>query len=280
MCLAALVAALGTTLLHLGVRAENVDLNAPPATAAEQARQDLAIKAHRIAASAELSTSDTTLAESAQAWEKALGGVWVPWPEGAPEGYANPELELGPYDSLAALDTAVWDFSQRIAQSDALFATEDAEGGDGAAASTDSVQTKLTYESMQHAIILDRELGASTTCPEVDTEALITAIHASADFISEIETARQWIEYGAATASEASADQIADMAILQQPIDAALAAGVADTRPVMVAPPTEQSSALELTHTAVTKLIYGAPTKASTQAAISYACALQLELGW
>lgn len=105
------------SLAGCGVRLETPPPVAPSPDAAEELRQEAAAEAATIAATVSEVTADPATAEllgrvgaEAGAHLEALGGVWVAWPGGAPEGAVAPEPapttavpDAGPDDVLALL---------------------------------------------------------------------------------------------------------------------------------------------------------------------------------
>jgi len=87
------------SLALAGVRLDDRDAAVPAASAGERARQGLAEKVARLRASASaLQTAHpevpqyATIADRAKAYSAAVGGVWRPWPSGAPSGRTNPPV--------------------------------------------------------------------------------------------------------------------------------------------------------------------------------------------
>ncbi|PFG38477.1 uncharacterized protein DUF4439 [Georgenia soli] len=90
-------AAAAVLLAGCGVRLETPPPVAPSPDAAEELRQDTAADAATIAATVSEVTADGAGAQlldrvgaEADAHLEALGGVWAPWPDGAPEGAVTP----------------------------------------------------------------------------------------------------------------------------------------------------------------------------------------------
>ncbi|WP_182354642.1 hypothetical protein [Flaviflexus huanghaiensis] len=75
-------------MLVIGVRIDTGPTLPPAPSAAEQTRQNAASAYSLVADAAE--GADPELARLARSHEEAVGGVWVPWPEGAPDGATNP----------------------------------------------------------------------------------------------------------------------------------------------------------------------------------------------
>lgn len=97
-------------MIAIGARWENADLSPQAPSELELTRQNLAEQAARIDASASKlreSKDDATVelvALSAERYLDLLGGVWVPWPSGAPSGYTNPPVATAaPTDVTSAV---------------------------------------------------------------------------------------------------------------------------------------------------------------------------------
>lgn len=215
------VALLTVVLLAMGVRF-NIDDPAPePASAAEVSRQEAAITISRIYSTASsLGPADelaSAIAIDATQWLETLGGVWIPWPQGAPEGYANPDIDLDSPDvSREGLAQQLTELSTSLV----------AQTG---------VDTDIATSIALAARIDAAQLADDSTvvCPSVDYASLA---HAAADGVSlqRIETARQWFETVAAQAPigerQGQIDRVDQFTDLTEAI---IDAEVADTRPAL-----------------------------------------------
>lgn len=323
-CLVALLIGTAGVLIALGAHSETVDLSPDPASAAEQNRQELAVAAARIAASADLAPADSALQSEAQEWLAALGGVWVPWPDEVPEGYANPTLDQTPYDSPAALDAALWEFSQKALAAQLSGVPEAAPEPESAAATGASTAPKSTPETApksasettaettpetapksasettaettpesaphalqntialaaaRHAALLDRQLGNTTDCAAYSPAHVAQALAAAPRQLATLETARQWLEFESAhLAAEERSSQQAAITLLTQAIDAGLAQGLPDNRPVMARPPAAGENGFTLARDAVAVLAAAAPNSDAAHAIIAYGCTLDAAL--
>ncbi|MDO5026104.1 MAG: hypothetical protein Q4E03_06270 [Trueperella sp.] len=184
-------------IIAMGARPENIDLSAPPATSSEEQRQAAATAAHRINQGAQ-TAGLTGLASAADAWETKLGGVWIPWPDGAPAGYENPAVSTEPtgtgpeylISELTDLAKETYDFSPEIA----------------ADASVQAVR-----------------LGAK--CPSYNPADI-----PATDSIAVLYAAKQWFELGGANLPSEHEQQRQRVNLVAQVISQALANGAADTR--------------------------------------------------
>lgn len=191
-------------LIAMGARPENVDLNAPPATSAEVQRQDAATAAHRVNKAAQ-AEGQMALAAAAAAWEMQLGGVWIPWPDGAPDGYENPAVNTEPTGSgakylageLTRLAKAAYPSSPEVSADAYAYAAR---------------------------------LGGK--CPGYNPADV-----PAADSISVLFTAKQWFELGGANAPSNHDQQRQRADAVAKVITAALANGAADTRSPLAPPP-------------------------------------------
>ncbi|WP_353066424.1 hypothetical protein [Arcanobacterium hippocoleae] len=111
-----------TFMYFIGTNWEKPNLNPAKPTASESARQELAIDSARIAAGAK-KLGLTELSTLADTWTNDLGGVWAPWPEGAPAGYKNPGLDLSAKSAtVPELVAELTLFAQTLADKGTAFA--------------------------------------------------------------------------------------------------------------------------------------------------------------
>ena len=286
-----LVASLmSAVLLALGVHLEHEDLTPDPPSTAEKSRQDLAIHATRIANSASLSSTHESLEKSARTWVHELGGVWIPWPQGAPEGYSNPTVDTSQYSSLAELDAALWDFYGEALRFHPSSSTSDqsarASDQSDQDTSTTTVQSqsfttsRIAFDAVQYAMAIDTELGKETQCGSFDPAALAPAFSSHPDSLGSLDTARQWLEYSYAR-SDPSLNAAYEQSIhtLDSAINAALEAGAPDTRPLIAAPPSDQQNAYIQIKQALSDLAAANAGQNDRIAAIeSFACTALLQV--
>lgn len=217
--------------VYAGVRLDNQQVDPEPATAAEQARQGLAVQAHRLGAHASALKDSGALygelATHASDWEKRLGGVWVPWPDGnLPAGRTNPPLET---DAPAAPDpvallTDLTKFSSTV--------LTDASSHEGA------LREEFVRMSLDAKLLAARLAGATGTeippAGSVDYEA-VAAAATGADQMNAIEEARQWLEREATTLPAGSVPAVdARIDVLNTVQDELIKAGAEDTRAPVV----------------------------------------------
>lgn len=276
-------------LISLGARSEYADLTPKPASAAEQERQNLAIVAQRIAASQNLSLQAAEVAKQAQIWLEHLGGVWMPWPEGAPEGYENPSIDTSAYSSIDQLRQAVWNFSslalsaytdtESTDQPPNNFKTNAIESGEDENNSDSARRTlaEIGLDAMYAGIALDREAGVQPNCEAPNTENLTAALSSYPDTLKNFDTARQWLEYQ--TALSPSDDLSAQVNTLSTLIDTALDAGTPDTRQVMAPPPTHSDRAAALVYATLKEWIAHTTAAKERLAATNTACMLAKTIG-
>ncbi|USR79967.1 hypothetical protein [Arcanobacterium pinnipediorum] len=180
-------------LVVMGTRLENTSVAPQTPSAAEEERQDIAVSIARVHATAqELQTSNpdatstailTQLIPASQAWLERIGGVWVPWPDGAPQGYENPHLDLNaPEISLPSLQ------SQLSTISDKLSATDNIDP---------HLSVSIATSARTFAANLADPAQRLEICSTPDVAALSSAVN-TAPAIVNVDTARQWLEYHAA----------------------------------------------------------------------------------
>lgn len=197
------VAIFALVMVVMGARLDR-DVSPAPASEAEVARQGLAGRAAAIA-------KDAEFAEAAGQWTEALGGVWVPWPEGAPEGYANPSA---PYTASSDVHKELIELSKAALDS-----------------SLGPVATSIGISSLA--------LGATDAdqCGDYELTDLARSLTTGVA-VENIETARQWFEWHAATLPRGQRDaELARIDELSDLLDAQLAAGAPDDRPVIAPEP-------------------------------------------
>lgn len=232
------VAMFAGVLFALGVRLEHQDLTPPAASPEEVARQALAEQATRIKNSAlQLAKTEPgneslrEISDAAASYADALGGVWIPWPDGAPSGYTNPPVATAAAENsnAAALMEELLDFSQAtLVRADAV--TPDQARTLGAMA--------LGSQFLAMNLAEAESLPGAPTCGEANVE---TAGHAANQpaVLETSDAARQWLETDAANlpadARAAELDRIDTLTAFEEVI---LSSGTADSRSAFAAYPT------------------------------------------
>lgn len=263
------VAALGGVLLGMGARVDDGKLEQPVATGAQAERQQLALDIAGIEKSAGIEavggSFGPAIAVEAKEWLDAVGGIWVPWPSGAPEGYTNPPAEPNVVGTAEDFLASLTSLSER-----ALTELDNPALG-----------TSISLASRIDAV----ELGGS--CGTVDDVAVAVAMAAApgakdasgddADKtpVAVLETVRQLLEQEAAEIEPGKRDvEIAQVARLDAIINDAIELGAADTRPAIV-PIVDNPSeaALELVREAVVS-IGAASDPAVRERLVAFACSL------
>ncbi|MFP7706977.1 hypothetical protein [Trueperella sp. LYQ141] len=182
------------------------DPEVPTLDSSEEARQELAVHAQQIA-----DMSDGNMHSTATEWVSALGGVWVPWPQGAPEGQANPQLPTASYSTLPA---ALSSFANEALTSSA-GPTAVAIGISAYTQSVSSAEKCGTYDLLTVGRALSNDAA-----------------------VENIEIARQWLEIPASHMQIGQRDlPLARIALLSALLDAQIASGGSDTRPALAPPP-------------------------------------------
>lgn len=229
-----------------GTRLDYQDPTADEPSNEEVQRQDISVDITRIKNLATaLASNDQRLphsvSEAATQWLTETGGVWVPWPEGAPEGYSNPPLDVEP----AEISTR--------ALIEELTALSDAVIGNGALDPSSSVA--IATAARQYAYTLAQAAGdnaktLTAICPTPDL-TILGPLLADGVALTNIETAHQWLESEVAqldiSAQELGMQQANEYQLL---VEAMLDAGAPDTRPVIVDVPASKNvvaSAYDLT---------------------------------
>ena len=275
------IAVLGGTIFAMGGRPENVDLSPETPSAEESARQALAVQAHQIAVSSDALLDDvpdsealTQIRDVATSYEQQLGGVWVPWPSGAPSGYTNPALDTdAPADvSSESLLEALQDFSQSTL---GLSTTSNAD--DRPVLLSMNLGSRLLGATYAESVGSDLPM-----CGDVDV-ALAAKAAATSDVVGVADASRQWLETDAAQTSADSRDaQINRIDSLNAFIEVVLLHDGTDDREAFVAYP-EVSDGETYTHVALDDLSASLLSAASSSSSleesdsiISYGCSLYL----
>lgn len=240
-----------------GTRLDNQDPAAEPPTSAEIQRQAISVDISRIRNLAEALANDDlaepsalaqTVSEAATQWLTETGDVWVPWPNGAPQGYTNPPLDTEPtIVSVAALAEELTSLSDVAIANTALDA---------------SASVAIASSARQYAYALEQASGAdaealNTICPAPNL-SLLGPLLADGIALKNIETAHQWLESDVAQKPyderESALRRTADYQLL---IESMLDAGAPDTRPAIVDAP-ESDAVVDAYNLTAQQLVFAA----------------------
>ncbi|MDP9800303.1 hypothetical protein J2S49_000379 [Arcanobacterium wilhelmae] len=227
-------------MVVMGTRLDNQQLDPPPASDGEKARQELALTAHAL-------TSSKTAGADAREWETVLGGVWRAWPAGTePSGHANPSPVVPTGSEKQLLDDVV-----KLAAS----FTPDREIG-----------MSIAFSAASH-------LASTPSTPDVGELARLAA---SADAVADIDAARQWLTvWTARTRGEGEDAKRALTATLNDIVQGAIELGAKDTRttyePIAKKIPDD---AYQLLYSRLVQMAKGAHTKGA-QALLALASQMQ-----
>ncbi|QRV02714.1 hypothetical protein JTE88_02960 [Arcanobacterium phocisimile] len=226
------------TLVVMGTRLENQSVAPKPPSASEIERQDIAVSIAQTRATAqELQAANQDpalqpllgeLVSASETWLDHVGGVWIPWPQGAPEGYENPELDLSaPEVSISALQ------SQLAAISDKLSAATDVDP---------ELSLSIATSARTFAAHFAPAAERAQVCSSPDISVLASAVN-SAPAIVTFDTARQWLEHDAALREpENRGDEEYKITLLTELTNSALDSGGKDARhPIAPLPQTEDT---------------------------------------
>lgn len=221
------------SLAGCGLRLETPPPVAPSPDVAEELRQDAAAEAATIAGTVSEVTADgatadllTRVGAEAEAHLDALGGVWVAWPEGTPEGAVAPE----PAPTAAVPDPDAADVLE-------LLTTGAADAREGAvAAPTDDLAAVLAAVSLSRAHAAAQVAAATgAAAPEpaaapLTREALLVR-GVDGPTLRVLDQARFAYETVAARSDGAARESaVARAAHLQSLVDAAVEEGAPDER--------------------------------------------------
>ncbi len=221
------IAIFALVMVVMGTRLEK-DVSPAPATPQEIERQNLAVRTQAIA------DDGGELAVFGEEWTNALGGVWIPWPDGAPEDYTNPPLpDPGPAD----VHEAMLELSESALSSD-----------------LGPVTTAIGISALS--------LSASEAgqCGDYDL-ATVASVAKTGVAVENIEMSRQWLEQDAARMALGERDdELARIELLSDLLDAQLAAGAPDTRPALVFEADEGTHVSAAYKTVIDQLTFSAMT--------------------
>lgn len=220
-------------LYFIGTRLEHPDLTPEKPSSAEITRQDLAIESARIAAAAK-HLGFAAAAKNAAGWEETLGGIWVPWPNGAPAGYANPELDLTAHSSdSAALIAQMHQFAADLTDRGIQFANG-------------SQMVLLASEVLNTADLVAEASGIAGSSPEISLATIASLINKPSTVV-DLDSAKQVLE---AHTAQLPPDQLLqrqinleNIALIDAVINAALAGDLADQRSSFIPPTVELGEA-------------------------------------
>ncbi|MDP9806960.1 hypothetical protein J2S70_001542 [Trueperella bonasi] len=236
------IALFALVMIVMGIRLEK-DVSPREPSPQDVERQQLAARAQEIA------HSGGDYASFGEDWTTALGGVWIPWPDGAPDGYTNPPI---PENSFDDVHSALLELSEATLNSD-----------------LGPVTTAIGISTLS--------LGASEPdqCGEYDLATVAGAAN-SGVAVENVEIARQWLEQHAAQLEVGARDsEIERIDMLSNLIDAQLAAGAPDTRPALVAEPAGDSHVEAAYKLLIDQLAFSAMNASGAQADVaSFICHL------
>lgn len=222
------VALFGIFMYSIGLHSEHPDLTPPEPSAGEIQRQKTALSAHLISEIAKQHPQLSALGAAGEAWEKAWGGVWVPWPEGAPAGYQNPELSLTPAATdIPALQSELLNFANLSIQA-------------GSSRTARQLGISTSAKARYYIALLAKESGNNgETAIDITPGSLkeLGKAVSGSEELNRLEVLRQQLQNTTAELAFSEREnrlQLLDS--LNALIDGALANKVTDTRPVMVDP--------------------------------------------
>lgn len=232
-------------MVALGTRFDRQVVAVPTASAQEQTRQELAIAATRIARSAASLSADspenavlTQVVSSANSYAENLGGVWIPWPSGAPEGQTNPPVATdAPRDASA------------VALVDELLtlSTDSLSAADSVPESERATYVAISLSAHLSAQNLAASIGAADPgCPSGNALTAGAAVSDSTT-LEAADVARQWFEIDASRLAlgsrQTELDRIDKLTAFE---DSLLSHGTTDTRSAFAAIPSSDGDSLSV----------------------------------
>ncbi|WP_216381411.1 hypothetical protein [Arcanobacterium phocae] len=265
------IAIFALVLVVMGTRWEHMSLDPAKPTPTEQARQNTAVtiaRTHTLAQELQNDALEPTIAAiigdvatASDQWLTSLGDVWVPWPDGAPEGYSNPELDLTPKEvTVDALR------NELIQLSSTLPADTNLDG---------RIATSISVKARTLAAQLSPNEEREQSCHTPDLSQLGSHITGEQTLL-RLESARQWLEHYAAIADPAQRQHPEEqIALLTALTENMIDAGTPDSRPALVPPASSEDVTAALT-VANAELIDQASqaTPEEREATVSFLCLL------
>ncbi len=207
-------------LFSMGANLEKPNLTPAKPSQSEIKRQNLVLQLEKIRNASSTHSNLDSLNQAIQDWERELGGLWIPWPEGAPDGYENPKLDL----------KAESQEPQYILTQLNNFASEVLTIGDNKPIwrTTISLSARAQYQS--NLVAKKYQLPHTS---KID-ENLLARGNWNKENLQQIEIARQWLEVKAAnTTADKQKDYLPLIQMLDNILNATLETGVKDTRPAL-----------------------------------------------
>lgn len=273
------VALMVLAFVFAGVRFDTGAKDPAAPSSQERKRQALAEKSSRISDAAKrLATNSPSsnvfarISTTAAHYATSLGGVWRPWPKGAPSGRTNPPVSISAPDSTDAAG-----LSRMLGE----LSNEAASAANSAPAEQRRTYLAVALDSRLRAIDVAARAGGRASCGKPDPVAAGKA-SATQDALLGAEAARQWLETSAASLpGHKRSAEIARLDSIKAMQSAMISSGAKDERRAVVPIPT-LGKGETLTNAALTKasdsLLRGASTagKPDGEATVSYACSLYL----
>ncbi|MCI7551042.1 MAG: hypothetical protein PUK40_01010 [Actinomycetaceae bacterium] len=258
------------TMILVGARLDTA-VDVPTPDSSEQARQESAIAAMRISEGTARIPEAANITFDPEQWALALGGIWEPWPGGAPQGYTNPTPDLAsPSQNAQQLADEIHNFTIAVLSL-----------GDNDSASAQQRQTLFVVATQ--ALLAQMQLTASSDVPQacgaIDYERLGGAASSSTDtgknFVYSADLALQQYEYEVARLPFDARDNISHIiGMLHAAIDASLAHGAPDDR-ILADSPIENLDSRQLLAKSLAEVSNSAALgSAELEAMASYACTL------
>ncbi|MDY5584291.1 MAG: hypothetical protein SPG61_00675, partial [Arcanobacterium sp.] len=279
-------AILAILLISMEVRWEKPDLTPATPSAFEDQRQNLAITATQIEHAANtLKLSD--LANTAQTWVTELNGVWVPWPDGAPEGYKNPQLQLQlPSIDAASLAQALIKFGEESTLLPEKYLTTFQTTNNQNSENTDSTKVKIstltamsakqTLEAFTHAQKIIDTNKLELTLAEFDYGDL-AHLAQNQDFVQSANALQQLFEVEAAKLlPEQRKTLLEKIASLEEIFKSADTAGISYQRSPLALEFTPEPSPITQFHNAVINAVSTLEVSGKEKSALLQSSALFL----
>lgn len=208
-------------LIVMGVRVDRGVPSPPTADAAELARQDTAQSLLQLSdGAASLSGGEDLyheLSVAAQSYADQLGGVWVPWPDGAPEGATNPPTVTQAPRDLSAEGLTIM-YEETITDLvDSLATVPETQA--------------LLYSTMLADLVSLAPPEAAPLPGEAPTADGLAEIASDSQTVRLLDVSRQYLETVAARTPEDQRERISSKAArLNDIVNAMLETGTPDTR--------------------------------------------------
>lgn len=239
LCVVLFVGVVAGLLYVMGIRRDTPLPEPSPASEVEVSRQASAMQLTRLSSAAtEMAGTDAenaafydALANHSATHLETVGGVWVPWPDGPPEGATNPPLETDIPNPVTPEILG----AELVATRDAVEAQLlETSSDDAPRYASMLIRYELDVREFERLTGIPADGGTADATPiaPLTTDEFAAKVHDGVT-VERLETARQWFEVVAARSAEPHEFALASRDHLGALVNAMLDAGAPDTRPAV-----------------------------------------------